>query len=106
MNIYLRDAVYNVHLRNAYRLAVLERHLELPLDEETASRLRSDYATLQQQTPRLPDLPPWPGVFKLTLAVSRDYQTAAQEVAKSEGLASRVHLDAFYWALDRARKEA
>jgi len=104
LNIYLRDAVPNVHLRTAYRLAALERHLELPLDEETASRLLSDHATLQKQNTRLPELPPWPGVFRLTLAVSSDYQTAAQKVARSRRLRSRVHLDAVYWGLDRAEE--
>jgi hypothetical protein len=104
LNIYLRDAVSNVHLRKAYRLAALERHLELPLDEETATRLRHDFTRLLRRNPALTPLPPWPGVFKLTLAVSRDYQTAAQKVSRSKRLRSRVHLDAVYWGLDRAEE--
>lgn len=101
LNLFLRDAVYNVHLRKAYRLATLERHLELPLDGETAKRVRRDYRRLRKGRPDLPNLPAWKGPFVLTPRKSRDHQQAALEVAQAKGLRARVHLDAFFWALER-----
>jgi len=101
LNLFLRDAVYNVHLRTAYRLAALEPHLELPLDGETASRVRREYRKLQKARPDLPDLPKWSGPFALTPQESHAHQRAALEVAQAYGLPARIHLDAFFWALER-----
>lgn len=101
LNLFLRDAVYNVHLRKAYRLAVLENLLELPLDGESAKRVRRDYRRLRKGRPDLPNLPAWKGPFVLTPRKSRDHQQAALEVAQAKGLRARVHLDAFFWSLER-----
>ncbi|MBZ0089288.1 MAG: hypothetical protein K8H90_02805, partial [Thermoanaerobaculia bacterium] len=104
LNIFLRDVVYNVHLRKAYRLAALEPLLELPLDGETTTRLRREYKELQKDREGLPDLPGWNGPFALTPRESRAHQKAALEVAQAYGLRARVHLDAFFWALEREER--
>jgi len=101
INLFLRDAVSNVHLRKAYHLAALETRLELPLDRESASRLGSAYAELRKRDPLLPKLPRWHGVSKLRPDASREYQSAAVQVARNRQLRARVHLDAFFWAFER-----
>ena len=101
LTLFLRDAVYNVHLREAYGLEVLERQLELPLDGESAKRVRRDYRKLRKNQPDLPKLPGWKGPFVLTRQDSRDHQKAALKVAQAKGLKARIHLDAFFWSLER-----
>ena len=101
LNLFLRDAVYNVHLRTACGLGPLEPRLELPLDGESAKRVRRDYRRLRKDRPDLPNLPAWKGPFVLRPRESRDHQQAALEVAEAKGLRARVHLDAFFWSLER-----
>lgn len=89
LNIFLRDAVYTVYLRDAFRLERGEHLLELPLDSITAKALRRDVGGDQ--------LPRWMGVKRLTPEMSDQYQAAAQAVAAARGIV-RVHLDAYWWA--------
>ena len=96
LNIFLRDAVYTVYLRDAFRLERGERLLELPLDSITARRFQRDVGGRQ--------LPRWRGVKRLAPDMSDEYQAAAHAIAVARGIA-RVHLDAYWWAV-RDRKGA
>jgi hypothetical protein len=89
LNIFLRDSLYTVYLREAYALQVAEAHYELPLDSVVAKQLR-----------RQRELPRWPGVRHLTVQVSDEYQQAALDLARTKSIA-RVHLDAFFWSVSR-----
>jgi hypothetical protein len=88
LNIFLRDALYTVYLRDAFRLGRGEGLFELPLDSITAQRLRACVPRGQ--------LPPWVGVKRLAPDASDLYQATAQTVADGRGIA-RVHLDAYWW---------
>lgn len=91
MNIFLREAFYNVYLQSHYHLAIAERFYEVPLDRIVAEALRS----------RAPgELQRWPGVRNLNSELSAKYQAVAERLAANEGVA-RVHLDAVYWAQER-----
>ena len=86
LNIFLRDSLYVVYLREAYGLGAAEKLLEIPLDSITAGRIRQ----------RVPELSRWRGVKHVEPDLSSAYQAAALTIAKREGIA-RVHLDAFWW---------
>lgn len=92
INLFLRDALYNVYLREAFNLAVARNWYELPLDSATARGLRSRDGGSS--------LPRWLGVKHLTHVVSDEYQRFALSVAQSRGIA-RVHLDVFLWVAER-----
>jgi hypothetical protein len=92
LNIFLRDCVYSVHLRDAHGLGGIEDFLELPLDRVTADALCLAC--------RHKSLPEWKGVRYLDRRTSRVYQDAAQDVASAYGVA-RVHLDAIWWSMGR-----
>jgi hypothetical protein len=81
LNLFLRDAFYNVYLRQRFKLARCERCLEVPLD-----RIVADGLCQRRSEP----LPRWPGVKHLTARISETYQRAAELEANSLGL-SRVH---------------
>jgi len=93
LNIFLRDALYSVHLAELYGLASAEAFLEVPLDSITAKQLR-------RVAPR-GALPTWPGVKHLSPGISARYQQVAQREAERMGVA-RVHLDTFWWGGNRA----
>lgn len=97
LNIFLRDALYTVYLRGAFRLERGEHLLEVPLDSITAKWIRRRYVGAGH-------LPRWGGVKRLTPDVSDQYQTAAQAIAAARGIA-RVHLDAYWWGV-RGRRGA
>ena len=82
LNIFLRNALYNVHLCQCYGLEKMENWLEVPLDNDAAKCIR--------RTPPAPR--GWTAIKGLTPAVSRAYQRAAARIAKACGIA-RVHLD-------------
>jgi hypothetical protein len=92
LNLYLRDCVYNAHLRAEYRLGRLEGYCELPLDSVTAMQLR--------RVTHGRNLPRWPGVGALHPGVSAQYQAAATQVARARRV-RRVHLDVFWWSEER-----
>jgi len=92
LNIFLRDCLYTVYLRNAYRLGRAEHLLELPLDSITARQLKREFGRGA--------LPGWPGVKHNTPGLSREFQDAALVIAKAKGLA-RIHLDAYWWSQSR-----
>jgi hypothetical protein len=91
LNIFLRDALYTVYLREAFHLAEAERHFELPLDSVTGRQL---CAAVGEQLPR------WSGVRHLTAELSERYQRHAALVADAHGT-YRVHLDAYWWSVSR-----
>ena len=92
LNIFLRDCLYTVYLREHYGLGRGERFYELPLDSITGGRLvREEGAGA---------LPPWRGVKHLTAEVSDLYQDAAGRLAEAKGI-HRVHLDAYWWSQAR-----
>ena len=86
LNIFLRDCLYTVHIRKAYRLDQAEQFFELPLDSIIGARLAKESGGA---------LPRWT-VRALTPKASARYQAEALRVAKEEGFA-RVHLDAKWW---------
>ena len=88
LNIFLRDALYTVYLREHFRLELAELYFEIPLDSITAKELRRASGG---------QLPLWAGVRHLTPQVSQQYQTTAAEIALTRRIA-RVHLDAYWWA--------
>lgn len=96
LNIFLRDVLNHVHLREHYRLGSIESWLEVPLDKQVASGLSEDYHGST--------LPRWKGVKHLKPRDSTAYQKAAATVAadKKYRLPARVHLDLFYWRRDPA----
>ena len=88
LNIFLRDALYNVYLSHEYGLGRLEPWLEVPLDGQVARALN-----------REPDggkLPRWKTIKDLDPAVSKAYQDFAMAVSQRRAV-SRVHLDLMYW---------
>jgi hypothetical protein len=91
LNIFLRGALYNTYLREAYNLDHLEDVLEIPLDSLSAAKMR--------QRSSKGALPRWRGVKYLTPEDSRRYQARASELATEWGMA-RVHLD-IYFFVDR-----
>jgi hypothetical protein len=88
INIYLRNATYNHHLRRKYSLRRIEHLLELPLDSFTAQHLRD--------APEGSALPRWKGVIHLTPEASAAYQAIAERVALRRSM-HRVHLDVVFW---------
>lgn len=94
LNLFLRDATYCIHLRQAYRLDRAESLLELPLDSITGVALASMSAT----RPRMK----WPGVRALDPACSARLQSVALQLAGQRGIA-RIHIDALLWSVSRDR---
>jgi hypothetical protein len=92
LNIFLRDSVYTVYLRDEYGLARTEPLLEIPLDSITTKRIRADLGR--------GELPRWKGVKWLRPNESAIYQKAAARIADDRGIV-RAHLDALWWSVDR-----
>jgi len=88
INIFLRDALYNHYLRSRYRLDRIEGWLEVPLDRNVAMGLCAE--------PEGVKLPRWKTIKELTSKPSRQYQAAADKVARRKRT-QRVHLDLHYW---------
>lgn len=87
LNIFLRDCLYTVYLRDAYSLELAERFYEVPLDSLTGTAL----CEASGRT-----LPRWSTVRSLQPEVSERYQEVAATLARHIGVA-RVHLDAVWW---------
>ena len=88
LNIFLRGCVYNRHMCNHFKIAAVERWLEVPLDSHVAEGLRTRDGRM--------DLPKWRTVVGLSPEVSQIYQQAAAEIAAAQGV-HRIHLDLRYW---------
>jgi hypothetical protein len=87
LNLFLRDALYNVYLRDRFKLRRAEACLEIPLDGVVAVALR---------TRTFEVLPAWRGVKYLTPSSSCLYQDAAMREAQQLNI-PRVHLDIYLW---------
>jgi hypothetical protein len=87
LNIFLRECLYTVYLRDAYTLGVAESFFEVPLDSLTGKAL---YEASKRTLPR------WRTVRGLERSVSDEFQKVASRVARERGVA-RVHLDAVWW---------
>jgi len=87
LNIFLRDCVYNHHLREHFEIAQCEAFLEVPLDRVVVEQLKARHKG---------PLPRWWGVKYVGPFESAVYQLAASEIANSRSIA-RVHLDAYFW---------
>ena len=87
LNIFLRDCLYTVYLRDAYLLELAEPYFEVPLDSLSGRALHKAAVTR---------LPRWRTVRGLTRELSDEYQEVATQQAASRGVA-RVHLDVFWW---------
>jgi len=88
LNLFLREALYNRYLCQAFHLDALEPWLEVPLDSVVAHGLKA-------LSPR-GSLPQWTGLKGLTKDRSDPFQLRAQQIADDWGVA-RVHLDAYLW---------
>ena len=86
LNVFLRDCLYNVFLREYAHLAQADAFFEVALDSIVAGQLRK----------RDSCLPPWVNIRDLTPDTNRRYQNVAAKVAL-DSQRSRVHLDAVWW---------
>ena len=89
LNIFLRDCLYTVYLRERYHLDRAELFFEVPLDSISARYIRA----LDEN-----GLPRWRGVRALDHRTSKRYQDAAARIAVSKDILP-VHLDAIWWGL-------
>ena len=87
LNIFLRDCLYTVYLRDAFSLQLAEAFFEVPLDSISGKSL------FEQSFGRLPR---WKTVRGLTPSLSDKYQLEASRLA-SVRKTPRVHLDAIWW---------
>lgn len=87
LNIFLRECLYTVYLREAYRLDRAESYFEVPLDSLSGRAL---WEGSQRSLPR------WATVRGLTPALSDEFQRVASDLARKRRIA-RVHLDALWW---------
>ena len=88
LNLFLRDATYNIDLNSAYNLSSIRCLLEVPLDRDIANALLGQ--------PEGHSLPKWASIKGLTKSISDKYQLAALEVA-SRYKVNRIDLDIFFW---------
>ena len=79
LNLFMRSALYNHHLREAYRLQRIEAFLEIPLDAIVARHIRGIVPSA--------GLPYWKSMRALTPELSDRYQAVASELAKARGVA-------------------
>jgi len=86
LNIFLRECLYTVYLRDRYNLGAAEAFFEIPLDSLTGTALRRADSRL----------PRWRTVQGLQPTDSEAFQTAARRLGRKRGIA-RVHLDALWW---------
>jgi hypothetical protein len=87
LNIFLRDCLYTVYLREAFSLQLAEEFFEVPLDSISGKSL------FEKSFGRLPR---WKTVRGLTPALSDQYQIEASRLAVAKKT-PRVHLDAIWW---------
>lgn len=92
INIFLENAFYDKFLSRAYKLGLLEKILEVPLDNQVAEGMKEDLKNEHIDH----NLPRFPGIKKLTPKVSEDFQQRAKELSRKLKIA-RIYLDLKYW---------
>jgi hypothetical protein len=93
INIFLRNVTYNAYLRREYKLARIERLLEIPIDKFAADGLRDE-----------PEGRLLPNRFKGVIHIKPDQNAAYQKVASTVARRKRthrVHLDLVYWRREK-----
>jgi hypothetical protein len=88
LNLFLRDASYNVILNRAYDLDRLLPLLEVPVDSFTANHLHKYEPSII--------LKKWDSLKRVKDTELKKYQEAAQLLAEKWGI-NRVDLDAFFY---------
>lgn len=91
LNIVIRDAAYNVYLRQEFGLETVEYKLELPLDSFSANGLRCDAKQAGVSAP-----PPWQSIKSLCQKDNDCFQAVATQIAERKNV-PRCHLDVWYW---------
>ena len=91
LNIFLRDATYNIYTRQFYNLQAIEPLLEVPLDSHVANGLRADGHEIGCE------LPHFGTIIGLTREDHERFQCAAEKIAHELHDTYRVHLDLHYW---------
>ena len=91
LNIFMRNAVYDHHLRRHYGLRKIEPWLEVPLDSYVGIGLSNE-----QENQDLAEPLSWSSVSGLRAEDSDRFQDLAAVVAKRMRV-SRVHLDLLYY---------
>jgi predicted transcriptional regulator len=94
LNILLRHATYNYYTRRRYGLAAVEPLLEVPLDNNVAKGIERDMPLLKSPPPLLRK---FDSIVKLTREQHKNYQTAAERIAREVHHTHRVHLDLLYF---------
>lgn len=92
LNIYIRDCVNSRLLCRHYKLASIERFLEVPLDSLVGKGLRA----VADEHGHIPPLPKWKTIRGLTRDESDQFQAFARLHARKLGI-RRVQLDYFLW---------
>lgn len=87
LNIFLRECLYTVYLRDAHGLERAEAFFEVPLDSLSGRAIWLESGRI---------VPRWQTVRGLKVTTSDAYQAAASEIATHHEVA-RVHLDALWW---------
>ncbi len=95
LNLFLRTCLYNYYLRKEYKLARLEKLLEIPLDSVVATALIKEARKNGEELPR------WPNLKTLTPSISDQYQRFARTLASLTKTPARVHLDVILWTKNR-----
>jgi hypothetical protein len=88
LNIFLRNALYNIYLNQHYNLNKHENSYEIPLDSLSATGIINGTVNLSKLN--------WVGVKYVTPDINHVFQILAKEIA-NERNTHRVHLDAYFW---------
>lgn len=94
INLFLRDALYNQYLSQKYHLSDIEYWLEVPLDSMVAKGLK-EYNCGNT-------LPDWPGLKRLNIKISDQFQHTAMILSR-ESENARVHLDIDLWLKEKTK---
>jgi len=92
LNLFMRTALYNRYLSEAFKLSGIEAWMEIPLDGAVSRGLK--------KVSSHGGLPQWPGLKRLNPPISEQYQLVARNLAAQRDFAT-VHLDMYLWMENR-----
>ena len=92
LNIYLRNASYNCHMREFFGLSQLDEWGEVPIDSVVVREMKAKAGRGK--------LPRWHGVKNLTPQDNEVFQAYAADMAKEMKI-QRIHLDTYLWVQGR-----